>query len=369
MTEFGQLPPTSEVIQRGEEIVPRRFNHDLLVADVDRAEAQRRWPNLAAVLIHEELVSAFSDADKCAGRYRNWVRAVGTGSVIVVMIALFGALAESVSVGVWTRWPATVIELSSVAGIVGALAASRYGPWRRRWLMHRFVAESIRQWHFLQLLDSRVLDMLGGDDNESSRYTRRRQKDFQSYLYELRASAGQQMDRLREPSDASYDPTSGLTRPANSAVLTEALDAYGVLRLNHQFDFALYKVSPDDRTMCYMPTRQARAVSDFLAWMTLVLATVGSMITLFYPMPFLPPAIIGCLIAGVGVRAWRDGLAVADDDERYQEMRNKLGGLRARWSHARSDGARWEIAVAVEEVVLDELRAFLRAHERAQFIF
>jgi hypothetical protein len=73
-------------------------------------------------------------------------------------------------------------------------------------------------------------------------------------------------------------------------------------------------------------------------------------------------------IVGVAVRAWRDGLALGEDRERYQDMRHRLELAVERWDTSK-DEEQFQTAEEVEQVTLEELRGFLRSHARAQFLF
>ena len=74
-------------------------------------------------------------------------------------------------------------------------------------------------------------------------------------------------------------------------------------------------------------------------------------------------------MTGVAVRAWRDGMSLEPEREQYQEMLHELELLTARWENAIDDEQRFRIAEEVERAALEELRSFIRAHDRAQFLF
>jgi hypothetical protein len=110
-------------------------------------------------------------------------------------------------------------------------------------------------------------------------------------------------------------------------------------------------------------------LTDQLAGLTLLLALALTVIRFVIPIPWLPFAAVSLAIAGVAARAWRDGLGLGDEFERYQEMRHHLELLRARWESALTDDSRFKISKEVEQAALEELRSFIRSHGKAQFLF
>ena len=246
-------------------------------------------------------------------------------------------------------------EGSAVVSLILALLASRYGPFRRRWLKHRFVTEVLRQWHFRGLLDAESADQ--------------RNRDLSILLTNLAGSVGAKMDELAE---LRRDPLGRIPHarlPVDPNLRTQLLDAYRVLRLDHQRGFAMYKLSADEKTFAGLSLLALSNITNRLAGATLVLALACSLARLFVPFAWAPIAGVSLAVTGVAVRAWRDGLGLEQEKERYQEMLHELELLTARWEDAATEELRFRVAEEVEQAALEELRAFIRLHERAQFLF
>ncbi len=116
--------------------VKRRFNHDLLVCKDDQDRAARRWPLLAHVLIDHELIREFKPHEERAKTLKRRVQLIGSASVVLMLGALLGYIAELTTAAHGTApvpYLGVLSELSAVVALVMALFASRYGPFRRPW--------------------------------------------------------------------------------------------------------------------------------------------------------------------------------------------------------------------------------------------
>jgi hypothetical protein len=159
-------------------------------------------------------------------------------------------------------------------------------------------------------------------------------------------------------------------------VRAQLLEAYRVLRLDHQLEFAMYKLSVDDKTFAGLSLLALSNVAEQLAGATLALAKLKlvlalgcAIVRLFVPFEWAPIAGVSLAMTGVAVRVWRDGFAVEAERERYQELSHQLASLTARWESADDDEQRFRVAEEVERAALEELRTFIRSHEQAQFLF
>jgi hypothetical protein len=282
--------------------IVRRFNHDLLVEKADQDAAARRWPALAHVLINPELVRGFTPHEERAKTLKRSVHVVGSIAVLMMLAALLGYAAE-----LWLAklgsgeipYLALFSETCAIAALLLSLLASRYGPLRRRWLKHRFVTEVLRQWHFRRLLDGKTIPQ--------SHVTRDqvipgRNADLSAIMASLAGAVGAKMDEL---SELRRDPLGHIPRtslPENPETRSQLLDAYRVLRLDHQRDFAMYKLSADDKTFAGLPLVALSSLTELLAGTTLVLALVCAVARLFIPFAWAP-------IVAVSDRRGRSSLA------------------------------------------------------------
>ena len=348
----------------------RRFNHDILVEQEDQDEAVRRWPAIGHLLINAELIRRFKPHEELARTQKRIVQTLGSAAVLLMLAALLGYVAE-----LWVVAPGrgrdipylgVLSELSALAALLLALLASRYGPVRRRWLKNRFITEVLRQWHFRRLLDGVTIDQ---SVDKLDPFLKGRFGDLSTLIQSLAGTVGQKMDEL---SELRRDPLGRIPRarlPQTGEMRAQLLDAYRALRLDHQRDFAVYKLSAEDKTFGGISLRLLSSVTEHLAGTTLVLALACSVARLFVPFAWSPMAAVSLAITGVAVRAWRDGFALGPEHERYQEMLHVLELLAARWENAESEEQRFRIAEELEAAALEELRSFIRSHEQAQFLF
>jgi hypothetical protein len=177
------------------------------------------------------------------------------------------------------------------------------------------------------------------------------------------------MDNLAESGIDILGSVPNPQLPKNPETRSQLLEAYRVLRLDHQLEFAVWKLSTDDETFLGTSSLALVRLADQLAGTTLLIALALSATRLFIPLEWVPFAAVSLAIVGVSVRAWRDGMALGEERERYQEMRHRLELIVARWRAATSDERRFQVAEEVEQSALEELRSFIRFQDRAQFLF
>jgi hypothetical protein len=345
----------------------RRFNHDLLIRDDDREQAKQRWPRIAHLLVNTDLVAAFEGHEATAKVLKRKVQRVGSAAVLLMVGSLIGtaALLASRHYGFDMEALHLAVEVFAIFGLIFAVLASRYGPWRRPWLRSRFMTEVLRQWHFRQLLDGQTVDLACRQPDQHSKH---RQAELAAKLTDLTNEVGQRMDHL---ADSGFDALGRVPSPQlphNSDARKQLLEAYRVLRLEHQLYFAAWKLSPADKTFLGLSSLALVGLTDLLAGATLLFALLISVARLLLPFDWASVAALSLAIVGVGVRTWRDGLALGDERERYQEMHHRLQLVIARWDAASTDERRFLAAEEVEQAAVEELRGFIRTHERAQFL-
>jgi hypothetical protein len=244
LTRKGMAEHTDALDGNREEadLVARRFNHDLLLDSADQESAARRWPSISRILIEHDLIDAFKPHEDRAKRLKLAVLRLGSVAVILTFVALLGSAlhvwTESSSSGIEGSVAGTTVETCAVLGLLSAVLASRYGPLRRRWLMNRFMTEVLRQWHFRLLLDGTAIsEFLGPGHNES---LRRRRQHLSALLHDFKGTVGQKMDQLIEK---GFDPLDRIREPQlpnHPDAQKQLLEAYRVLRLDHQREFAVY---------------------------------------------------------------------------------------------------------------------------------
>ena len=349
----------------------RRFNHDLNIDLDSQRVVKQLWPKLIDVLIDEDLIEAFHPHETKAKVLKLRVQRVGSAAVILMVGSLLGSAAHlwAGGGGPDERALRFAVEISALAGLLCAVLASRYGPWRRRWLRNRFMTEVLRQWHFRQLLVGTTIDKANESEDERSHFLQERKASLTALLHNLRASLGQKMDHLVESGTDVLGPIPSPHLPKDPESRSQLLAAYRLLRLDHQLDFAVWKLSIDDKTFMGISSLALDRIADQLSGTTLIAALICSAARLVVPLEWVPFAAVSFAILGVGVRAWRDGLCLGDERERYHEMQQRLEFIITRWDASASNERRFQLAEEVEQLALEELRSFTRSHEKAQFLF
>jgi len=226
----------------------------------------------------------------------------------------------------------------------------------------------LRQWHFGELLDIDAIAASTRSSADRTAYVAERSRRFAAFAEELRGTAGQKMDLLRDAGNAPARRARSNLRTAQPGVPPELLDAYRALRLEHQLEFAVYKLSPDDSTLAGMPLSALRSSTDTLAALSLVGALGVATIELARSMPGTSFLALAFAIVGVGVRTWRDGLALREEERHYLSMRHRFANLKLRWENATTDDAKLAVMEDVEQATVEELRSYLKTHENAQFV-
>jgi hypothetical protein len=173
------------------------------------------------------------------------------------------------------------------------------------------------------------------------------------------------MDRFRDEEPGDTIP---VNRGGAKVVPHEVLAAYRELRIDHQLDFAVYKLSPDDASFAGLSLGLLRAVTAWLSGASLVAALVLATMELLFSAPWVTPTALAFAILGVAVRAWRDGLAIEHEWLHYTQMKKRFSEIRMLWEHAATDVHKLDVMRATEGACVEELRSFLRTHEEAQFV-
>lgn len=354
--------PDPAVADLGADPVARTFNHDLLLDEADQKIVRLRWPTIAKFLIDPLLIQRLKKHERSAKLHKQCVQYLGTAAVLLTAYSLLGVTAHSALHLSWADPWEWTFHVAALIGFALAVAASRWGPFRRRWLGNRFIAELLRQWHFRRLLAS-------VDADDVAAQIERRKRDLQGFLHGLAGAVPQKMDRLIENADDPLPAIPEPKLPKNPEARAELLEAYQQLRLDHQLDFAFYKLSPDDNTILGLSNRLLVQLTQGAAGLTLFFALVVALLPLFNIAHGLGWVAVMLAIAGVAVRAWRDGLLLGEERERYLEVRHRLELLQDRWRAAPNDDARFALGRELEQAALRELRQFLRQQEQAQFLF
>lgn len=351
----------------------KRFNHDIVVDEEGQRVVGAVFPQVAHVAYNPAVVAAFKPQNDLGVRLKGLVYALGSMAILLLVVALCVDLLELWDHGgeekIVEHWLGYFGEFAAIFGLFLALFASRFGL-RRKWLKARFVAEIIRQWHFRRFLcgsdiDASIRSPIGKQD-----YVDSAARQLDAFLSKIRGSEGEVMDRFRQDGVDPLGPIPIPELPTQPQARQAVLNAYKQLRLDFQAQHMTYKLSPDDKTFCGVSLVAFVETTSVLAGFTLIAALVSSSVQVISPdLEWLSLLSAKLAVLGVAVRALRDGMSLDAQFQDYLGARDVFDQLETRWVSASSDDERFALARAVEEQATSELRAFLRSHENAQFLF
>ena len=374
-----------------------RFNDDLLLNDGDLEHARQQFPTIFHALDHPELRETFRRHDAEANHAREWVRILGVATVVgatsALLIALIVAAVHGSShaegAGNWVA-DITLAVVEVIALLCAAVAAGGMwlGPWKRRWLENRIVTEQLRQWHF-QLLVRRAAELQAscqtGDPLAITRFQQQRSLWFRDFLHSFKPEnlRAELIDDLAEI-DPWLHPQSGKWEPDSPAFLA-ICEAYAILRFDHQYNYAVYKLREDAdqpfwRFLKWPAAAQHRLVENcwsfcfvlaLICSASIVVAHVLLLFRIGAMEPMLPGmyiAAIGSAILGVGLRTAAEGLGFGAELSRYRRYRHAVASMRSEFENNDHLTHRVRCMERMEVAVFDEMRDFIRIHNEARFV-
>lgn len=362
-----------------------QFNGDLLVPKKVRMAAKRSWPSIFHALDFPELRACFEARNDQSDRAKRIVHHLGLTAVLLAMGAIFGMAAKA--------WLLATYEhdylLVGFALLVEALALSSFvilgvlafGPWRARWLLNRFAAERIRQWHFQTLvLRAEEVARSCASDSARSHFQAQRKSWFDEFVANLQGTEDSLVRRLLENPAEWVHLFHEEARHVDTTLPEELLQAYLRLRFQHQEEFASYKesetVAPSKSHLLSWPPSILESYSERLAGALLVVAAlIAALIMLGYLVgweslhhPVWAIAGVWAAVASASVHCLQEGLGISADRERYREYEARTRYLCDRFRAAHTDLERLGIMREMELTAVEELRGFLRTHQKARFI-
>jgi predicted membrane channel-forming protein YqfA (hemolysin III family) len=364
----------------------QKFNDDLLLEDGDRTLAKERFPQLMPVLDFAELRCLFEGFELNGLHDKAHRRLMGLFAIGLSACALIGAattpfLYQAHNIG----WGRLIGGVSAVLGIVGVLIGAFglfSGKSKSQWLCNRLMTERLRQFHFQAMVCGirLLLTPVATGGASVSEFVRSRSQWFAEFRM---AYEGHLPARLQEILDDDSEEGFPLCPEAENeelsrtpAGLQSIFSAYRLFRLQHQIEYASYKLGAGDR-LWSSPTRQFRLLRD-VGLGLIVLVFVSHLIIATSSVPVSLSALasshalhfgISLLIIGVlVVRALEEGLQPAREIERYTRYRASLVALLGRFDRAGSDADRIRVMHETERLSYAEMRGFLKTHYEARFV-
>jgi hypothetical protein len=361
------------------------FNDDLLMNDQDLEYARSQFPEILHILDYPRMRAKFAEYENEANVARDRVRGLGFTAVFSALLALVAIATQPLWPHVfWTRWVAIFIELGGMFAALIATGGLWLGPWKRRWLESRLMTERIRQWHFqLMLLRGHQIEASGTDPSAVAHFEQERDRWFGDFLQANEGKLDAQLETLiSEPSHTvAWLHSPATAYGTKSTMLPLVFAAYGRLRFDHQYSYAVYKLrkSTDRPAWQFLkwPAVRQNAVLSGLASVCFVAALICAGALVYFhtfgtseqlELYVRAGAIVVALI-GAALRTIQEGLGLEQEIERYSDYRGRTSHLRDRFNHATDIQERLHSMAELELAAVDELTGFLRTHHNATFVF
>ena len=358
-----------------------RFNNDLLRGEQDRKIARDAYGDIFFALDNPELRALFEPRDDAANTAKKRSRARGAQAVVVVTLALLITasmpLFETASVQAREMLALIGAGFGVVGGYLG-LSGVLFGETKRAWLRNRFTTERLRQLHFQTLLALAPLVLKAAETGDTAPFLKARATMLARFEGEQIAHLDAKLasvlhrDVGEEPwlPDVAFDASAAVGRHADLF-----LEALAHLRINHQIDFAEYKLSSDEKLFSTLPFRQIRIIDGaalgcvllLLGLDLLVLVGVAAGVASF----FLTLAHVGAIsfaLIALALRTLEEGLQPHREVERYRQYGSALRLIRDRFQGAATVLEKMRALKELEDLSYWEMVSFLKSNEEARFV-
>jgi hypothetical protein len=380
------------------------FNDDLLTNADDHKAARELYPTIEHVLYHKELIDYFQKyndradiAKKTSRTWGKWAIALGAAAIALAAIEIIVEIAAA------SPWPLLVGAVAATCGVlsvaIGAFGVL-FGSRKREWLHNRFMGERVRQFHFqsfVALLPEIVASLDRHGEKAATAKT-----EFESGRRILFLQFKNEFERHLDGQFASVIGPYGEAewwlhkseRTFASANYQQELEplftAYRDLRIKHQLGYANFKLQSDHKIFSAMPVRQAEVLENIskagIAWLLLIHVSVLAIVlstfaVLVLGMPLVSAigdaaslisivfsvAIIVIAVVALSARAFQQGLQPEREIERYQQYRSAVQSILEQFDEADTPNQKVRVMRQMERVAFDEMRNFVRTHDRSSF--
>jgi hypothetical protein len=362
----------------------QQFNDDLLVAEVDRRRAEERFPSIIHVLDFPDLRELFLAYELQGNRAKRRRRLIGLVAIALGALALLGAsltpLLYDPKHGLWAGVVGGVSAsfgiLSVLIGPVGILS----GKSKQKWLCARLMTERLRQFQF-QVMTYRpqeIRDSSTSGEAGRKRFVDQRKQWFAEFClaYEGHLPARLQAILDDDPEEdflLHHEPRRNGPLTAIEAELEPLFSAYRLFRLEHQLEYANYKLRRSEEFF-------SSAVRQFQVLRNVGLGLIALLFIAHFAIAASLPkgALVGshkfhfgiaAIIVGIlMVRALEEGLQPAREIERYTRYRASLVSLLGRFDRATTSEERLRVMYETERTSYQEMRGFLKTHNDARYV-
>lgn len=349
------------------------YNDDLLITPEDQARAREEFGAVAFAFIFPDLIAQVTATDVIANRSKRWLFRRGLLSIGLVTLALLAASAAPLYHSLH-GWAGPITIAAGLTGIVGGILGFLNRP--DRWLEHRLVTESLRQFHFSLILNLAPLLLEAAKSGDATAFEASRRTAlaaFEQNIIKRKASV------LNAIIDQPFPETEAQPIPPMDAGALESphgqllLGAYRELRLLRQRQYADHKLTKGGGLLSKFPRAQATQLGVVaLVFVGLIfLMHVGSAVLITLSRDeltgWLHYGAIWTALLALALRAVEEGLRPRAEVERYRHYQATTGRLLAAFD-AGSVIEKFDAALALERAAYDEMSIFLRAYHEARFV-
>jgi hypothetical protein len=360
----------------------QKFNDDLLLTPADQERALQAFPVLFPILDNEKLRELFNKSEEPAKRAKRKSLRAGIIAVLLVVIALCGTSAEPLYAHYAPDYLRLASSLSAVLGLIGALIGLfglMIGRAKENWLHERMATELLRQFHFQTFVcrTAEILASLQGD-GERDQFLAERKKWLSALRFDFLEHLPAKLQTLMKHQEGVWlhPPPSAPNKATLAALPAEFFDAYRTLRINHQQQYADWKLREGQMIFAGF---SLRTLESLLAGGSVV-CTLGLLITetfVIAPLAYFSEnspfsawahwfAICFAIIA-LGMRTAEEGLQPKREIERYHRYSSVIQDILERFD-AGSRPAKFEAMIEMERLAFEEMRDFLRSNYESRFI-
>lgn len=339
-------------------------NQDIIVSD----DIVSLFPSLKPILVSEHIEREFEIPEKAANLNKKFFHSFGLISLILIVLVLIflvwrlGSMTIGLSFPHWMIW--TSASMGALSFIL-ALLSFLFG-FQKKWLYNRFITERLRQFKLQLLLDGNLVELAAASPEQFKSELIDRLKKFK---FEF-AYKGGAMDDFIEAEDFKLFVEPIAVKPG--AVAQEVYKAYEALRLDYQVKYFKLK-----RNALIDLDEWTNGLAKFSLLFAGLLAFAELIVSLFVQGEFerkygwyIAASAVSIGLLSAGVRVFRGARALAAESERYASKWIVLKILGERFRNPRSDAEeKLDIMIETERICIEELREFLIAFQKSDYLF
>jgi hypothetical protein len=354
-----------------------KFNNDLLANDGDRELAKRSYPGLIHVLDHYELQQLFTSYDAPANAAKAKSRFSGLLAIGLGTLALLGASAESLfhDPGLLSKILGMASAMAGIVSVAIGLWGVLYAKSKRQWLCQRLMTERLRQFHFQTFVRHlpEIVESLG---TLGETYRKKRDRWFDAFRMRYEGHLDAEFTGIVDGGSALDVWLHERTKPDLSVFqtdLTEVFAAYKTLRINHQLQYANYKLRAEGSLLSLSPKKQEEFLFLAAFVCVLLLFVIHLSIAIAFAIAVIPSALvhvaaIWCAIFTLAIRAVDEGLGGRDEIERYCDYRASVEAISERFEKETDPVEKLQIMEDMERLSYEEMCSFLRNVHATRFV-